>query len=1023
MRKNNQYIGIALFFIFTLIFGATQLDAQNKRQKAARKVPTVEVKATVTNEKGAVVPNAAVTVGEGAQTYYTDKNGMFRVNVKAGSTLIIEALGYEPRIIDTSKGNVSDLKIVVSSAPLFAGVKDKLPLPGWMETTKRYNVGAISAASGTAIEKYPDMITANALQGKLLGLMSLMSSGGLANNAATLYIRGMHRQSGNNIVTLVDGVERDINTLIPEEIATIEVLKDATAKILYGPRAANGVLLITTKRGEKYKRVIKVNAEYGVGLPANMPDFVNSYDYARLYNEARMNDGLQPVYTAKDLEGYRNSTGANDFRYPNVDYYNYFLKKNTEYRKVDFEFSGGNENAQYSFVGGYNGTSGLQNIGKNPQRDRFNARGNLDIKVNDFISAFLGISGVFDVTDRSSLDHAQTFTALSTHRPNEYPIFIPESVLKPDSAGYPAFGTGINRTDNLHGSLMYGGYRKEQNINGQLNFGLNFDLNDFVKGLTAKAQVTFDNYFWGAETLTTEAPTYSQRWIQTPDGRDSLVLIMRKMGNKTDQMVLTNTTSYRTTSYMGALNYQRTFGDNMLNADYVYNYYLSEATGENQDMKFLNNVLRLNLVNQGKYIVEANVGYMGSNKFSGENKYTPSFAGGVGWILSEENFLKDNASVDYLKLKASAGLLAYDGQTAYNLYRDRWFDNGAVRFNNSLQFMRTNFVQVGNPGLKWEKSREINLGVEALLLNKKLWVEANYFNELRYDIIQRLDLINSMMYGTLIPSTNWGKVLNQGVEVEAKYSDRVDQLFYQVGANLIFSKNKVLQTDEINYPEDYMEIVGQPSDAMFGYVSKGLFGKDVDMSQPHSFQTFGDYQEGDIAYEDLNEDGMVDDRDRQILSNSFPRTHLGIDLNLNYKGFGLYVQGTAQLGFSNWLNNSYYWNRGEEKYSAITLDRYHPTENPNGTYPRLTTTDGSNNFRNSSFWIEKGDFFRIKNVELSYTLTGKQADVYRSVKFFARGTNLLLLSKNKMFDPEVMTAGLNNYPVLKNITGGISLSF
>ena len=302
-------------------------------------------------------------------------------------------------------------------------------------------------------------------------------------------------------------------------------------------------------------------------------------------------------------------------------------------------------------------------------------------------------------------------------------------------------------------------------------------------------------------------------------------------------------------------------------------------------------------------------------------------------------------------------------------------------------------------------------------------MEANYFNELRYDIIQRLDLINSSMYGTLIPSTNWGKVMNQGVELEMKYSDRVDQLFYQVGANLIFSKNKVLQTDEINYPEDYLEIVGQPSDAMFGYVSRGLFGKDIDISQPHSTQTFGDYQDGDIAYEDLNEDGMVDDRDRQILSNSYPRTHVGVDLNLNYNGFGLYVQGTAQLGFSNWLNNSYYWNRGEDKYSAITLDRYHPVENPTGTYPRLTSTDGANNFRNSSFWIENADFFRIKNVELSYTLTGTQSDVFRTVKFFARGTNLLLFSKNQMFDPEVMNAGLSNYPVLKNITGGISISF
>ena len=544
-----------------------------------------------------------------------------------------------------------------------------------------------------------------------------------------------------------------------------------------------------------------------------------------------------------------------------------------------------------------------------------------------------------------------------------------------------------------------------------------------LKGLTAKAQITFDNYFFGAETLTTEAPTYSQRWIQTADGRDSVILLMQKLGNKTDNMFLTNTRSYRTTSYLGSLNYQRKYNENQLNADYVYNYYLSESAGETQDMKFLNNVLRLKLVNQEKYLVEANAGYMGSNKFAGNNRYTASFAGGLGWILSEENFLKDNNSIDYLKLKASAGLLAYDGQTSYNLYRDRWSDNGTARLNNTLLPMRTNFTQVGNPNLKWEKSREFNIGFEALVLNKKLWVEANYFNEFRYDIIQRLDLINSSMYGTLIPSTNWGKVSNQGMEVELKYTDRVDQLFYQVGANLIFTKNKVIQTDEINYPEDYMEIVGQSSDAMFGYVSKGLFGKDVDLSKPNSFQTFGAYQAGDIAYKDLNTDGLIDGRDMQMLSNSFPRTHLSVDLNLNYKGIGLYVQGTAQLGFSNWLNNSYYWNRGEDKYSAITLDRYHPVENPSGTYPRLSSSDGSNNFRNSSFWIENGDFFRIKNIELSYTITNKQPEILRSIKFFARATNLMLLTKNKLFDPEAMVAGLSNYPILTNITGGVSVSF
>lgn len=1024
MRNKSRIKEITLFFIILLTLGLNTLEAQNKKQKEARKVAAVEVSAVVTDEKGNVIPNAAVVVGEGAMTYYTDQNGKFTVKVKAGSILIIEALGFESRVVDTSKGVSKDMKVVVNRKPLFAGEKDIQELPGWIKNTKRYQVGAVSSTSGTAIETYPDMITNNALQGKLLGLISIMNAGGLANNAATLYIRGLQREGGNGIVTLVDGVERDINTLIPEEIETIEVLKDATSKILYGPRAANGVLMIKTKRGEKHKRVIRVNAEYGAGLPAIMPEFVNSYDYARLYNEARINDGLLPVYTDADLQGYQNSTGANDFRYPDIDYYDYFLKKNTEYRKFDFEFSGGNDNAQYMFVGSYNGNSGLQKIGETPQRDRMTARGNLDVKVNDYIAAYLNIAGVFDITNRSSLDHSQTFSALSSHRPNEYPIYIPETILQPDSAGYPAFGTGLYMSENLHADLQYGGFRKDQNINGQLNFGLDFDLNDLVRGLTAKAQISFDNYFYGAQTLSTQAPTYAQRWMKAPDGSDSLVLIMKRMGNKTDAMILTNTRSYRTTSYLGTLNYQRKFGNNNLQADFLSNYYLAESAGETQDLKFVNNVLRLHLVNQDKYIVEASAGYMGTNKLINENQYAASFAGGVGWILSEESFIKDKLKgIDFLKLKASAGLLPYDGQTSYNLYRDRWNDNGTVRFNNNLTFQRTNFAQVGNPDLKWEKSSEFNIGVEALMLNKKLWIEANYFNELRYDIVQRLDQINAMMYGTLLPFENWGKVRNQGVEVELKYSDRVDQLFYQVGANLIYSKNKVLQTDYTDYPEDYLEIIGQASDVMYGYVARGLFGKDVDINSPHAFQAFGPYQVGDIAYEDLNEDNLIDDLDRKVLANSFPRAHIGLDINLNYKGFGLYVLGTSQLGFSNWMNTGYYWNRAEDKYSAITLDRYHPTNNPNGTYPRLTTTDGANNFRNSTFWIESGDFFRIKNAELSYTINNEQTDVVRKVKFFARGSNLLLLTKNRIFDPEAKNAGLTNYPVLMNITGGVSLSF
>ncbi len=888
---------------------------------------------------------------------------------------------------------------------------------------KRYSVNATSKISGADLESYPDMLLSNTLQGKLNGLNVMLTVGGLANNAANLYIRGLHREDGNGIITIVDDVERNINMLNPEEIATVEVLKDASAKIFYGPRAANGVLVIKTKRGIKNQRVIKTSAEYGVGLPEKMPSYLNSYDYARLYNQARINDGLEPLYSATALEGYRNSSGVNDLRYPNVDFYNYFLRKNTEYRKANVEFGGGNESARYALIIGYNGNSGLQSVGEIPQRNRFTARGNLDMRVNDFISAFIGIGGTFDITKRSALDHAQTFAALSSHRPNEYPFIISEEYILPDSVGFPNMGTGLYSVENLCASLLYGGYQKDQNVNGQLNFGLSFDFNALLKGLTGKAQITFDNYFYGSEGLSAGPALYSQRWIQTPDGRDSVIFTMRRKSFRDDDLTLNGSNTYRTTGIQGELNYAGSLNENnLLTADYIYNYYLAEATGINQDMKFINNVLRVNWVNSKKYLVEVNLGYMGSNKFKGDNQFTTSLTGGLGWIVSEENFLNSIEIIDYLKLKATAGVLAYDGQTAYDLYRDRWNNNGTVRINNSLQPMRTNFSQMGNPDLKWEKSREVNIGMETLLFNNKLWIEANYFNELRYDIISKVNSLYPASFGGFYPTRNFGKVANRGFELEVKYANKAGELNYQAGINLMYSKNKVLVTDESNGVYTNLNLTGKPSDAMFGYVAMGLFGKDMEISS-HPYQYLGTYQVGDIAYADIYLDAMIDENDRQMIGNSFPRTQLSLDLNLEYRGFGIYALGTSQLGFSNWLNNSYYWMRAEDKYSIKALDSYHPTENPTGTYPRLTTTSGSNNFRNSTFWIQAADFFRLKNIELSYTFKPVNINFMKKVKVYARGTNIFQISANNDLDVEVLNAGVNNYPLLKNLTAGVSVSF
>lgn len=1023
MERNINIMKFILLTILSVSCSIGLLKAQDKETKKSIKIKEIIVEGIVKNKTGSFINHATITIGEGGAIYYTNNDGKFSVKAKMGSMIIVEALGYDNKYIDTRIA-IQNIEVIMHKTPLFSGEKNKIELPNLIQSDKRHTVGAVSKIDGSDLESYPDMVFSNALQGKLLGLSSLMSSGGLANNPSSLFIRGMHRDGGNDIVIIVDGVERTIDMLNAEEISSVEVLKDATAKILYGPRAANGVLLITTKRGEKYKRIIKVNVEYGVQSPGAMPKFLDSYNYAKLYNEARTNDGLAPLYSQADLIGYQNSTGPNDLRYPNVDYYNYFLKKQGEYRKTNFEFSGGNDMARYAFVGGYNGNAGLQSVGETPQRDRFFARGNLDMKVNDYISAYVGISGIFDITKRSSIDHAATFAALSSYRPNENALLIDNTILRHDSTGFPPLAVGIAGKENLLNQLRYGGNRKDENINGQLNFGLNFDLKAVAKGLSAKAQISFDNYFTGSSELDTRSATYLPRWIMNAAGNpDSLLLAIQSKTNLSDEYTLPTTFAYNTKSITGSLNYKNTFNDvHTLSADLVTNYMKTEVAGDMQDLVFVNNALRINYVNNDKYVVELDGAYMGSNKFIGSNQYTPSFSGGLGWIASEEDFVKNITFVDYLKIKASAGILAYDGQTGYNNYRDRWNDNGStLRLNNTLTPAVTNLTQLGNPNLKWEKSNEFNIGLEALLFNKKLWVETNYFKETRYDMIQNLTAIYSGMYGGLFSNSNWGEVANSGIEAELKYTDKMGDLLFQVGGNVIVSKNKLLEGNETAYPDDASRI-GKSTDAMLGYVAEGLFGKDVPLAS-HAVQTFGGCQEGDIAYKDLNGDNVIDALDRKQLGNSFPTTQLGVDFTLNYKGFGLYVLGTSQLGMNTWKNNNYYWVNGEDKYSVATLDRYHAVENPTGSFPRLTTTSGSNNYINSSYWIQSADFFRLKNVELNYTFSNLAQIGLKKVKLFVRGTNLLQLSQVKDLDPEVPNAGVSNYPILKTYTVGCSISF
>ncbi len=1015
-----------IIFLLSLWALATPLmvSAQG-RHKGVEKSAITEVSAIVTDERGVPVDGATIWVNEGKDLTKSDENGHFVIEVISGASFMIEADGFESYVSNPNTDNIKS-SFVLAKAPVYAGERDRINLPNGITNLNRYSVGAVGKVGGDEIESYSDALVSNMLQGKVAGLSAIMGIGGLSNNSSTLTIRGNSANDTNDALVLVDGIPRSLDNILPSEIESIEVLKDATSKIIYGAKATNGVVLVTTKKGAANKRIIKVNVDMGVGAATNYPEYLDSYNYATLYNEARVNDGLTPIYSDADLAGYAASSGAYDFRYPNVDYYDYFLKSSLSYKRADVEFSGGNDAIRYSMVAGYTGKGGLQSVGDNTGMTRINVRGNLSVQINKVISSYIGIAAVLQNIKSGYVNDGNTFSRLSTIRPNEYPLIISPDIIAVESNGYPALGASLSDSYNLYGDMMYGGSINTQNTSGLMNLGFNFDLDFLTKGLSAKASMSLDNYFSGQESLTTNAPTYAQLWTSDDEGNESVTLLQRRTSSVTDQEKLSSTSTYRNTSWSGGVDYLRTFDDmHRVTANALAYYYVGESTGVTQNDQTANFLLRGNYVYNDRYIVEASGAVMGSSRFTGRNRFLPTGAAGLGWIVSEENFLSDVKWLNYLKLKASAGVLGFDGSTGYFLTRNTWTDTSTVRLNSDLAPDVNMYNTVGNDELKWERTVEYNIGFETLVFDNRLAVEANYFNECRKDIIMTMSSQYSEVYGTIYGQDNWGEVRNQGFDLSASWRDRVSDLSYSIGFNALYSKNNYIKCDEVDYVDDYVGQRGNPTDALYGYVALGLFGKDVELEgAPH--QTLGEYGVGDIAYADLNNDGVVDSNDRTCLGNSYPEFQLALDLDMSYKGFGLYLLFTSQLGGDKFLNNSYYWVSGDDKYSAEVSNRYHPQNNPTGSYPSLSTTGSPNNFTNSTFWLQNTSFLRLKSVEFSYTF-GRERPItnwLRSVKVYARATNLWCISGvDSGLDPELLNAGVTNYPVLTTITGGVNISF
>lgn len=1005
------YIYIILMLLLPF-FSESNIYAQKRSKQYS------EIKAKVVDKEGNPIQSVRITVDEGIFESSTDKQGKFSLKVTDNSTLVFDVPGFEPQYLGVSVIKQNPVVVMEKSIP-YGGVKDEVELP-FRKTIAREIVGATSTIDEDAISSSNQMNVLNILSGKAPGLNVSQVPTEPGRSATVLNIRGLSRSATDNApLIIIDGIERPLEDLTPEEIESITVLKDATSKILYGPKAVNGVLLVKTKRGIKYKRDRQFNIEFGAQTPVRMPEYLNSADYATMYNQARINDGLSPYYTQTDIDGYR--MGTNPVLYPDVDFHKLCLNDHMSYRKAIAQFRGGNESAQYYVNATYAGYGGYEAVGKNNTSNKFNLRVNLDYKVNDWLKAFVDIAGQMEFYTTNYMSADKLFSRLSSHRPNAYPIKFSD----PGNPGTEIYDAMENANlsssrENIYAEMALGGSKENTVRKGQTNIGFDLSLDRYVKGLSAKAYVTFDVYNYLVvgknENFSSYRPIFNENSLI---GKE-LLTVEKKVSDKSriaDQM-------YRNYGYFGQLSYDRTFqAKHQLKSDLVIFQSRRENLGSSQDDVNRTFALRTNYVYNKKWIAELDMAVMGSSRFTKGNRYGYFPTVGVAWIASEEKFLKDKEWLDFLKIKASTGLLGTDNYFDFFLFESRWNTSQSTHFGPKLEedVNTSTLVHVGNPDLTWEKSFEINIGAEASFLNC-LTADFNYFNNYRYDILTPTTSFSSINGGELM-YRNYGSVRNQGVELALEYSGNIGKLHYSIGGNTIWSKAVYEKTDDMEGLSSNRKKEGKPVDTRFGLIAEGLF-KSGDEIAAHPVQDFGPVQIGDVKYANINNDHHINENDMLPIGNEYPRFQFGLNINLAYKGFELSLSGSGMAQYDIYLNNSYYWMREDLKYSTFVKNYFNPSTGE-GKFPRLTTQQNQNNYRSSSLWMRSGNFFKLRDAMLSYSLpqniTNKMT--LKQVKLFVRGSNLFTISSIKDLDPEYIDAGVTGYPFFRSFTGGINVVF
>ncbi|WP_298365994.1 SusC/RagA family TonB-linked outer membrane protein [uncultured Lutibacter sp.] len=978
-----------------------------------------EIKATIVDEQGSPISGVNVFGPNGVQTI-TNNNGQFEIKLQSSESVVIQKKGFESALV-----GMSDLigSITLVKSPFLATEDDQINM-GVATKNRREVVGAMSSINTKDRLTYDNtQWVRDYINGLMLGVK------GSSN------IRGL-----GNAIFVIDGViGRDPNILNMEEVDQITVLKDANSVALYGSQGRNGVIIINTKRGKINRKEVNVNVRSGIRVPIALPNYLGSAQYMQLFNEARINDGQDISFQPEDITPYLDN--PNNYRYPDVDFYSDdYIRPFVLSTSVITEFSGGNDKSQYYVNAGWNRNQSWVNINPdaNAGDNRFNVRGNIDFKVNDWIKSSLDGIAIIS-SSKSALSNL--LNAGTNFKPNSYVPLIPVSMV--DTIGNPGLAAQIESARIYDGMLLggaqqfqndtpianaiAGGYQNNVIRSTQFNNSIDFDLDMITEGLSARTYLSFDFYDSYKLSIRNQYKVYEAEW--TDDKITALTPYGTDLKDLTEN-VSTNGFVSRLGFY-GLVNYKKTIAENhSLNTTFL-GYYNSMKR---------NNVLQTDIDThlgfqlaydyKKKMFVDFSGAYVSSIKLPEGNRggFSPTL--GLGYILSEESFLKDNEVIDYLKLKASGGIIKSDiGIDAYYLYNETYSNGGTFNWADGQSSNRRQDVsQGGNPNMGFEERIDLNIGFESYLMNS-LWFEFNYFKtQLDKQLTFLTDKYPSY-YNTFRPYDNYNKNEYKGFEIGLNYNKTINDFTVGVGANILYNESIAAKRSEVN-EFDYQNRVGKETSTIFGLVDQGFYSEadfNIDgdgnyiLKDGLAVPIFGEVQPGDIKYIDQNGDNSIDNDDNVAIGQGSSPWTYGLNLNFKYKSFNLFILGTGQFGADAIKNDSYYQVNGNDKYSEVVLGRWTPETANTATFPRLSSGNNSNNFRTSTFWMYDTSFFKINRAQLTYEFTDDLCDKIGMEDFSLNlsGTNLLEVAENR----DIRQLSIGGTPQFRAYTLGLRMSF